>query len=221
VAQDTGSEGKDTLSGMSGLIGSPFADTLTGDAAANRIEGGGGADTIDAGDGPDTVLLRDGVSDHADCGAGTDTVQTDVAGLDVLTGCEQADFAPFVDPPAPNGGGGDPAGPGAVTDTALTFRFTAKARQRLGRRGVVRGLLSCPDEACTGALSSKPAVKRRSVALAAGTVKTVKLRLTTRSLRRARAALRHGARVSLKLTAVAHDAAGNGRTVTRTIRLRA
>jgi Ca2+-binding RTX toxin-like protein len=228
VAQDTGSEGSDTLYGMSGLTGSPFADKLTGDAAANRIEGGGGSDAINAGDGPDTVLLRDGISDHADCGAATDTVQSDVAGLDVLTGCEHVDFAPFVDPgqPGGDGGGAGPSGPAA--DTTLTFRFTAKARQRLGKRGVVTGSLLCPDEACTGAVSSKLTIGRTArraahttTQVAAGTAKVVKLKLGARNLRRARAALRHGKRVSLKVTAIARDAAGNRQTVTRTIRLRA
>jgi hypothetical protein len=174
------------------------------------------------------VLLRDGISDHADCGGATDTVQSDVAGLDVLTGCEQVDFAPFVDPGQPGGGGGGagPAGPAA--DTTLTFRFTAKARQRLGKRGIVKGSLLCPDEACTGAVSSKlmightarPAA-HTTTQIAAGAAKVVKLKLGARNLRRARAALRHGKRVALKVTAIARDAAGNRQTVTRTIRLRA
>ncbi|TML07841.1 MAG: calcium-binding protein [Actinobacteria bacterium] len=215
VAQDTGTEGKDTLSGISGVIGSPFADTITGDGAAN---------TIDAGDGPDTLFVRDGISDHADCGAGTDSVQSDVAGLDVLTGCEQVDFAPSADPGQPGGG---PTGPGATADTTLTFRFTAKTRQRLGKHGIVKGSLLCPDEACTGEVSSKLTIGRiarraahKTTLVAAGRAKVVGLKLSARNLRRVRAALRHGTRVSLKITAIAHDAAGNRRTVTRTIRLR-
>src|SRR5436190_458834 len=215
VAQDTGTEGKDTLSGISGVIGSPFADTITGDGAAN---------TIDAGDGPDTLFVRDGISDHADCGAGTDSVQSDVAGLDVLTGCEQVDFAPSADPGQPGGG---PTGPGATADTTLTFRFTAKTRPRLGKHGIVKGSLLCPDEACTGEVSSKLTIGRiarraahKTTLVAAGRAKVVGLKLSARNLRRVRAALRHGTRVSLKITAIAHDAAGNRRTVTRTIRLR-
>jgi Ca2+-binding RTX toxin-like protein len=229
-AQDTG-DGLQRLFDISGLTGSSFDDVLTGDAAANRIEGGGGADTINAGDGADTVLLRDGISDHADCGGASDTVQSDVAGLDVLTGCEQVTFAPFVDPGQPGGGGavgGGSADPGATADTTLTFRFSARAHQRLARRGIVKGSLLCPDEACAGELSAKLTIghrarraAHRTTQLAAGTAKVMNLKLGARNLSRARVALRQGKRVSLKVTAVARDAAGNRRTVTRTIRLRA
>jgi Ca2+-binding RTX toxin-like protein len=230
--QDTLTEGQDVLYGISGVIGSPFADTLTGDATANRIEGGGGSDTVNAGDGPDTVLLRDGISDHADCGGADDTVESDVAGLDVLTGCENVMFPlvsgqPGGQPGGSGGGSGQPGpSPGAV-DTTLTFRFTAMPRQRLGRRGIVKGSLLCPDEACTGEISSKLTVGRTArraahttTQLAAGAAQVVKLRLSARNLRVARAALRRGQRVTLKVTAVARDAAGNRQTVTRTIRLR-
>jgi RTX calcium-binding nonapeptide repeat (4 copies) len=224
VAQNTGSEGTDTLSGMSGLIGSPFDDTLTGDGGANRIDGGGGSDTVNAGDGPDTVLLRDGISDHADCGGADDTVESDVQGLDVLTGCEQVAFAPFTPPVGqPAGDPQPPSQPGAA-DTSLTFRFTAKKHQRLGKRGIVRGSLLCPDEACSSQVSAKFAARRaanRTVAVPAGTAKVVKLRLGAGNVRRARAALHAGRKVTVRVTAIARDAAGNRQTVTRTIRLRA
>jgi hypothetical protein len=225
--QDTGSEGQDTLTAISNLIGSPFGDTLTGNGAANRIDGGGGSDTVDAGDGADTVLLRDGISDHADCGGATDTVQSDWAGLDVLAGCENVDFAPT--PPA---GGDVPADPGTVTgsgtgaaaDMTLTFRFTAKKHQRLGKRGIVKGSLLCPDEACSGDVSAKLAIGHparrsvyRTVAITAGTAKVVKLRLSARNVRRARAALGAGRKVTVRMTAVARDAAGNRRTITRKV----
>jgi Ca2+-binding RTX toxin-like protein len=223
AAQDTLSEGKDTLSGISDIVGSPFDDALTGDAGANRIDGGGGSDTVNAGDGPDKLLLRDGISDHADCGGADDTVQSDAQGLDVLSGCEHVDFAPSpAGPGQPGVGGGQPA-PGPAADTALTFRFTARAHQRLGPRGAVRVALSCPDEACTGDVSAKLAARsaaHRTIAVRAGVRKLVTVKLSANSLRRARAALRHGRRVTVKLTAVARDAAGNRRAVTRKVVLR-
>jgi Ca2+-binding RTX toxin-like protein len=229
-AQDTGA-GMQRLSNFSGLTGSPFDDALAGDAAPNRIDGGGGADTINAGDGADTVLLRDGVADHADCGGATDTVESDVQGLDVLTGCEQATFAPFTPPAGQPGGDPQPqpgpgTGPGA-TDATLTFRFTAKKRQRLGKHGVIKGSLLCPDEACSGNVSAKLAIRHaarrsayRAVAISAGSTKVVKLRLGARDVRRARAALHAGRKVTVRVTAVARDAAGNRRTVTRKVVLR-
>ncbi len=72
----------DTVSGIENLIGSDYADTLTGDANANVISGGagndtlrgnGGADTLNGGDGSD--LIQGGADgDTIDGGSGTDTV---------------------------------------------------------------------------------------------------------------------------------------------------
>jgi hypothetical protein len=167
-------------------------------------------------------LLRDGISDHADCGGADDTVESDVQGLDVLTGCEQVAFAPFT-PPAGQPAGDPPSQPGAA-DTSLTFRFSAKKHQRLGKRGIITASLLCPDEACSSQVSATFAARRaanRTVAVRAGTAKVVKLRLGVGNVRRARAALRAGRKVTVRVTAIARDAAGNHQTVTRTIRLRA
>ena len=54
--QDTIGAGVDTLSGISTLYGSPFNDTLTGDAGDNGLLGGPGDDTIDGQGGSDTAL---------------------------------------------------------------------------------------------------------------------------------------------------------------------
>ena len=90
VAQVTGGAGSDTLadSNLGGdpnanhevedLIGSPFADTLTGNTAANRIDALDGlADTIDCVDSID-----------ADVGVG------DEVGVDAFSNCESVDTAP-------------------------------------------------------------------------------------------------------------------------------
>jgi serralysin len=63
-AQDTGGAGIDTLAGVENLLGSPFADTLTGDSAANWIDGGAGGDTM-AGGGGDDVYRVDQADDRA------------------------------------------------------------------------------------------------------------------------------------------------------------
>ena len=63
----------DTLSGFENLLGSNFADTLTGNAGANRLDGGAGGDTLNGGGGNDTLVGGTGV------------------GLDVLTGGAGAD----------------------------------------------------------------------------------------------------------------------------------
>jgi Ca2+-binding RTX toxin-like protein len=80
AAQNTIGSGTDTLSGIENLIGSNFADRLTGDANNNRLTGGLASDTLTGGAVNDTYVvnitsagaLEDTVVEAA--GAGTDTL---------------------------------------------------------------------------------------------------------------------------------------------------
>ncbi len=100
--QDTGGAGVDWLSGVANVIGSPFADDLTGNQVDNRFE------------------VRDGQGDKVTCGDGIDTVVADVEGTDAIGGeCDtvQLDFRPdtTID-----------AGPdGLTSDRTPAFRFGA------------------------------------------------------------------------------------------------
>uniref|UniRef100_UPI003B589888 beta strand repeat-containing protein n=1 Tax=Brevundimonas sp. FT23028 TaxID=3393748 RepID=UPI003B589888 len=100
----------DTISGFENVMGSEFADTLTGDARDNYIEGGDGADVLDGGAGRDTlsyyyatsggvtVSLADGTASGGDAegdvvsgfenilGSAFDDVLTGDAGDNVLRG---------------------------------------------------------------------------------------------------------------------------------------
>ncbi|MBI5714806.1 MAG: hypothetical protein HZC38_15515, partial [Chloroflexi bacterium] len=58
--------GSDTLISIENVIGSAFADTLTGSDAANRIEGGAGNDTLTGLNGDDVYVFGDN--------AGSDTI---------------------------------------------------------------------------------------------------------------------------------------------------
>jgi Ca2+-binding RTX toxin-like protein len=72
-AQSTGGAGTDTLRNIEGLVGSGYADQLTGDDAANKLFGYYGNDTLRGGGGDDTLDGGQG-DDVLDGGAGFDTV---------------------------------------------------------------------------------------------------------------------------------------------------
>ena len=85
-AQDTTGGGIDTLSNIQNLIGSAFADHLTGDANDNVIAGGGGDDVLDGGGGNNTVSYASAPAGVAVSLALQNQLQdTLAAGHDVLT----------------------------------------------------------------------------------------------------------------------------------------
>jgi Ca2+-binding RTX toxin-like protein len=78
----TGGAGIDTLSEIENLLGSPYADTLTGDDGANGIDGGAGNDLLSGSAGNDVLtggtgddtLAGDAGDDQIHGGTGSDTV---------------------------------------------------------------------------------------------------------------------------------------------------
>jgi Ca2+-binding RTX toxin-like protein len=84
--QKGGGFGVQNLVDVENVIGSPYADRLTGSAGPNALDGGPGGDTIDGGDGTDrlaggagidTIDSRDASSDDVTCGGGPDSVASD------------------------------------------------------------------------------------------------------------------------------------------------
>ena len=73
TAQNTFGAGTDTLSNFENIIGSDFADTLTGDGTNNILTGSAGDDTLNGGGGDDTLLGGDD-DDILNGGAGDDTI---------------------------------------------------------------------------------------------------------------------------------------------------
>jgi len=156
-AQATGGAGNDTLTGIEGLLGSAFDDTLTGDANANSLSGGTGNDTIsgdlgndfiDGGSGLDTLdysLVGAGItlnlisqSAQNTGGAGSDTVRgiENVIGTafnDVITGNEFGNvFTGGDGDDALVGGlGNDTLNGGAGIDTANYASATAGVKVNL------------------------------------------------------------------------------------------
>jgi Ca2+-binding RTX toxin-like protein len=81
-----GGAGDDTISGGAGN------DGLIGGAGRDTIDGGAGHDDLEGGSGADTLKTRDGLTDRAACGGGTDSVQGE-ARDDITGDCENVDIA--------------------------------------------------------------------------------------------------------------------------------
>jgi Ca2+-binding RTX toxin-like protein len=82
-----GGAGDDTISGAGGN------DGIDGGAGRDTIDGGAGRDDLVGGAGADTLKTRDGQTDRANCGGGTDSVQGE-ARDDIAGNCENVDLAP-------------------------------------------------------------------------------------------------------------------------------
>ncbi len=203
----TGGAGADSLVDLENIVGSPFADTLTGNALDNSIVGLGGTDSISALAGADTVDVRDGEADIASCGSDLDTATADLQTLDTVDAdCETVDF---------------------LRDEAIELTLTAKAKQRIARRRAVVVRVACPLEACTATASAGGKIRGGgrlklgpvTATVPAGAEQEVALALTKAQRRKVKRALRAGKAPRLTVTATATDAAGNA--ATKTVRVRA
>lgn len=83
-ASVSGGGGRDSIEGFERIVGSQFADTLTGDSIVNYMDGAAGDDVLTGRLGLDTILGGSG-SDSLDGGAGADRLSGG-AGVDTLTG---------------------------------------------------------------------------------------------------------------------------------------
>ncbi len=238
VPQDTRGAGVDDFrQPFDSVIGGPGGDVLRGTADANVMTGGPGGDTLLALAGNDTLLVRDGIPDTADCGAGTDSVDSDLGGIDALIGCENVSTGTLAAPPTPAVSGA-PVAPGGVTTTP---RLTTAGRrgatlagaavQKLARGGVVV-TLGCPDLACSARATARVKVRvgaklRRhalipvKARLAPGRSRTIRVRLKAPDLRRVRTALDAGRRPVVRVSVAVVDDSGAVVTLRRTIKIRA
>jgi Ca2+-binding RTX toxin-like protein len=219
-----GGGGRDTLVLFERLVGSPFADDLTGHGGPNIITGLGGVDTISALGGPDIVNVRDGEPDKVVCGSENDSVLADRRSVEgsIDGDCEIVGFLPdpaITDTPP----GGVPPGGAAVPDTAISVVLRGARSQRVLKQKGVIVKVSCPQEDCTARASGTGRVPRlqrargpRRLALKpltrsipGGETRTLKLRLATRQLRTLRTVLAARKRPKLSVTVRVTDAAGN------------
>ena len=209
-----------TLLGGSGadrLTGGPAADQLSGDdgddvlaggGAADVIVGGLGVDEVSGGAGDDDVRVRDGIQDLVSCGDEADKVDADTFD-EIAADCEAVVRTLTSAPP---GAGG------ARDRVAPRIEIEAPARQRIGRFRRIRVFAASTESgfvAASGALNVNGLalplkVVRRSIAVGgAGAELTVTL--SRAHGRQAMRALRRGRRVSVRMTVVATDRAGNSR----------
>ena len=127
----SGGAGNDTLAGIENLVGSDFADALTGDANANRLDGGAGDDTLlgGAGDdsliggaGNDLLIGGSGEEDHLIGGAGNDTLSggsaSETLGADDFDIADYSSSASGVSADLKSGSASDGLG---GTDTLITI----------------------------------------------------------------------------------------------------
>ena len=104
AAQGTGGDGIDTLSSIENLIGSGFADALSGTSGDNTISGGGGNDTLKGYAGIDTLngdagddTLNGGASNDVLNGGDNNDLLIGQDGNDTLNGGSGADTFVFDD----------------------------------------------------------------------------------------------------------------------------
>ena len=209
----------------SDVLGGEGADALTTGEAADTVDGGGGndriaagggndvvtggpaVDDIDAGAGDDDIRVRDGEADSVRCGDGSDRVDAD--GSDSIAGDCEAVTRTATAPPT--------GAENTATDrTPPVIDVSAVTRQRLGTRGVVRVVGTSSERGTLGASGyiSIAGVRHplgtvsRRVAVPGGGAE-LPLRLTTRQLRDAKRALKRKRQVTVHMSVVATDAAGN------------
>jgi Ca2+-binding RTX toxin-like protein len=196
-------------SGNDTLTGGDSPETMLGGTGNDTINPGGGIDVVSADEGDDHVDVRDRTVDVARGGDGTDSVVADQGKLDVLDGFESVDRTPDEHQ---DGRGGPPAtdaasAPQATAVSTVPVRIGARSKVTRNTASIKVGCPAASPGNCTGSLAVRTAKGAKLAGLkavlqlgsarydlAAGTSRTVKVKLAsgTRRLanRRGRLAVR-------------------------------
>jgi serralysin len=140
AAGDAAVIGQDRFSGIEVVVGSAFADRLSGSTRADVLIGGGGNDRIAGGSGIDTASYADagaGVKVNLGLSGAQDTLS---AGIDTLSGIENLTGSAFADRLVGStganridgGGGADVMSGGLGDDTYLVDNASDAARESAG-----------------------------------------------------------------------------------------
>ncbi len=218
------------------LLGGPGADRLTGGPAADQLSGDDGDDALDGGGGPDVAIgglgvdevggaagdddirVRDGIQDVVRCGDGSDTVDADTLD-DVGTDCEAVTRTPTAAPPGASGGS-DRVAPRVEVAAASRQRIERSRRVRVFAIATESGFVAASGAIRIGDLALPLAVVRRPITVGGGGAELA-VTLSRARWRQALRALGKRRPVSVTLTVVATDRAGNSRQARPvTIRLR-
>lgn len=109
----------DSIAAIEGVVGSAFADTLTGDTNANGLEGGAGNDILDGGAGADMMIGGAGDDSYAIDDAGDQVIETIGGGVDIVrTSLSSLTLADGVEDLSYTGSGGF-TGTGNALDNSL------------------------------------------------------------------------------------------------------
>jgi len=206
-----GGPGADRLQGgpaTDQLSGDDGDDTLAGGEGADVVIGGLGADEVSGEAGEDDIRARDGIQDLVRCGDGADKVDADTLD-EIAADCETVLRTPTAAPPGESGGR-DRVAPSVEVGAPSRRRIGSSRKVQLFATSTERGYVAASGALRIGGLALPINVPRRRIAVGGGgSALTVTLSRTHQ--RRALRALRRGRRVSLRLTVVATDEAGNSR----------
>ena len=154
------------------------------------------------------MRVRDGIQDLVRCGDGSDAVDADTLD-EIAADCENVTRTPTPAPPG-SGGARDRTAPRVEVGAASRQRIRRSRRIRLFASTTERGYLAASGTLRIAGLALPLRVVRKRIAVAgAGTELAVTL--SQLHWRQALRALRRRGRVSVRLTVVATDAAGNSR----------
>ena len=213
----------DAGAGNDTLTGAEETDTFSGGSGNDTLTGGNGPDLLDGQDGDDTMRARDGQSDLVRGGAGTDSAQTDLLGVDVVDSIESVDalVPPVVTPP-----------PAADTTATAARVRSGRAAVAIRRgRASTRLALECPASEAGGCIGTVTLVSAKPVKLGSAKVIAVlgsaRYSLKAGERRSVTVRLPKGVRklavkraIAARAQTVTRDAAGNVAVGSRAVSLR-
>ena len=213
----------DAGAGNDTLTGAEETDAFSGGSGADTLTGGSGADLLDGQDGDDTLRARDGQGDLVRGGAGTDSAQSDLLGVDVVDSVESLDAlpAPVVVPPPP----------ADTKATAARLRSGSAAVAVRRGRASTKLALECPASEAGGCAGTVTLVTAKPVRIGSERVIAVlgsaRYSLKAGERRSVTVRLPKGARklavrraIAARAQTVTRDAAGNVAVGSRALSLR-